>query len=153
MAAIFWVTPTEADSFDTNAGQPGAAPNGAQMPGNPDTYQVTMVSVNTPNVPQNSAAQGLSTQLSAGNIPHNLQPTNVNQGSGPAAGTPANAGGDSLMAMMSRGQVIRNDSTYGQGGYTPSNGTFAPAQPSVVAQPTGPSSGVTYANNGNYSGM
>jgi hypothetical protein len=139
---------------------PGAAPvpgAGNQMTGNPNPVQVTVIAENVePPQPQNTAAQTLSTQLANGNLPHNLQPTNVLQGAGPS-NQGGNAGGDSLLAMMSRGQVIRGDSTYGQGTYVPGNGGAGPISvpaATVVAQPTGPASGVTYvANNPNLSGM
>jgi len=150
MSSFFWV-PAGTESGDTNSGMPGAAPNGTQMQGNP----------NLPNgapdtqapLPQNSSAQLLATQVASANLPVNLQPTNVLQGTGPGT-TESRAGGDSLLAMQARGQLLRSDSTYGQGGYVPANGSgFVPSASPAVAQPTGPASGVTYSNNGNYSGM
>jgi len=133
MAATFW-TGAQADAFDTNAGQPGGPPNGSQMQGNPNPLQITVPAVAVePPLPQNTAAAPLTTQLAAGNIPHNLQPTNTQQ-----------AGGDSVLAQLNRGQVMLGDSTYGQ--------SIAPgAAPPPV--PTGAASGVTYSGNGNYSGM
>jgi hypothetical protein len=141
---------------------PGAAPvpNAGQiMNGNPNVNQIVSVAVNVePPQPQNTPSQSVSTQLSVGNLPTNLQPTNVLQGAGPTQ-QGGNAGGDSLMAMMSRGQVIRGDSTYGQGGFIPQNGGASPQVASPAANvvqsvATGPASGVTYtANAPNISGM
>lgn len=155
MAATFFTGVGVPDAFDTAAGMPGAAPvPGGQMTGNPDPHQDTMPQVNIePPIPQNSSAQSISTQLANGTVPHNLQPTNVAQGVGaPAAGAPA--GGDSLLAMMSRGQIMRGDSTYGQP-VSVSRDNGPQVQPSAVVPPvaTGPASGVTYAGTGNYSGM
>jgi hypothetical protein len=61
-------------------------------------------------------------------------------------------GGASLLSLMASGQVSLNQSNYGQGGYTPSNGTFAPAQPASVAQPTGQASALTVASPPVYAG-
>jgi hypothetical protein len=152
MSNQFWGVPAGSDVGDTNAGMPGAAPNGSAMQGNPNTNQATMVPILQPPLPQNSAAQGLDTQLASGNIPHNLQSTNVAQGVGSQVSP---AGGDSLLAMMSRGQVILNQSTYGQGSYVPGNGGAGPIPipaATVVAQPTGQASGVTQATTPNFSG-
>jgi hypothetical protein len=83
MAATFWTTPQSSDAFDTNAGMPGAAPVPGTniMQGNPNPNQITMISENAePPLPQNSSAQLAGTQISSGNIPTNLQTTNVNQG-------------------------------------------------------------------------
>jgi hypothetical protein len=157
MAATFWVPVGASDAFDTNAGMPGAAPvpGGTLMTGNPNPNQVTMISENAePPLPQNSSAQLAATQISSGNIPTNLQTTNVNQGSGSFSGASPPAGGDSLLAQMSRGQVILGQSTYGQGGYTPSIGAGQPNSASVcVAQPTGQASGITQPTLPNFSGM
>ncbi len=155
MAGFFWA-PAGADTDDTNAGMPGAQPNGAQMQGNP----------NLPNgqpefhppFPQNPVQQLTGTQISNGNIPTNLQPTTTLQGTGPANQGGA-AGGDSLLAQMARGQVLMCDSTYGQGGFIPSNAGASPQVPSPAANVTQPATArvasvVTYpANNPNLSGM
>jgi hypothetical protein len=76
-------------------------PNGNYLPGN-----------------QNAPQQLTATQISAGNICTNSVPTNVLT----APGT------DSLMAQMSRGQVMLGDSTYGQSQFAPGNA----AQPNPV---------------------
>lgn len=159
MAATFFVGVGVGDAFDTNAGIPGSAPvpgAGNQMQGNPAVSQITVGAVNVePPIPQNSAAQTLSTQLANGAVPHNLQPTNVAQGAGPA-NQGGLAGGDSVMAMMSRGQLLRGDSTYGQGSFVPGNGGAGPIPvpaATVASVATGPASGVTYTGTGNYSGM
>jgi hypothetical protein len=104
------------------AGQPGAAPLGAQMQGNPASSQITP---NGNYLPQNqNAVQQLTgTQISAGNINTNSVPTNALT----APGT------DSLLAQMSRGQVIMADSTYGQGGFIPQNGGASPQAASPAA--------------------
>ena len=155
MASTFWTAVGASDAFDTNAGMPGGAPLGSgAMQGNPDTRPNITPSVNVEcPVPQNSAAASLVVQLATGAIPHNLQTTNVAQGAGPNQ-QGGNAGGDSLLAQMSRGQVMLGDSTYGQGGYTPAAGGQPSPATAAIAQVTGASSGVTYpANNPNLSGM
>ena len=141
MAGFFWV-PAGIDSDDTNAGMPGAQPNGSQMQGNP----------NMPNgqpdfhppLPQNPVQQLTHTQISAGNLPTNLQPTTTLQGSGPTQ-QGGNAGGDSLLAQMSRGQVIKKDTTYGMSQFIPANGGAGiPVNATVVPVATGPASNLTY---------
>jgi hypothetical protein len=122
----------------TNAGMPGAAPLGTSMQGNPSPAN-TVVQPEL-NGPQNSAGQLLHTQISAGNIPLNTQPSNV-------AVVP---GGDSLLAQMSRGQVSLNQSSYGQGATAPLAGNTGPAlgvAPCVPVQ-TGQANGVTYPTPG-----
>lgn len=113
MANEYWVSPSVdgTTACDTNSGIPGAAPNGAQMQGNPNPLNVNQVQVNQTPAPQNPVQQLTGTQLSSGQIAHNAVPTNVNS----APGT------DSLLAQMSRGQVIMADSTYGQSAYIPGN--------------------------------
>jgi hypothetical protein len=138
---------------------PGAAPNGSGlMQGNPNPAQTTMTQANAePPEPQTPVQQLTSTQVSSGNIPTNLQPTTTLQGSGPTQ-QGGNAGGDSLLAQMSRGQVILADSTYGQGGFVPQNGGASPQVASPAASVTQPTtarvaSQVTYpANAPNISG-
>jgi hypothetical protein len=153
MAATFW-TPV-ADAFQTNIGMPGAQPNGSQMQGNPNVNGNNDSCIGAePNQPQNTSSQLAATQLANGTIPHNEQPTNVSQGTGPAQ-QGANAGGDSLLAMLSRGQVILNQSTYGQGSYVPANGGAGPVPvpaATVVAQVTGQANNITQPANVNVSG-
>jgi hypothetical protein len=160
MASTFWTPTGTSDAFDTNAGMPGAAPvPGGVMNGNPNPSQIVNAQVNIePPQPQNAVQQLTQTQLASGLIPTNLQPTTTLQGSGPAQ-QGGNAGGDSLLAQMSRGQVILADSTYGQGGFIPSNGGASPQVPSPAANVTQPTTArvavnVTYpANAPNLSGM
>jgi hypothetical protein len=118
-----------------------------------------MVQVNVePPAPQTPVQQLTGTQVSSGYIPTNLQPTTTLQGSGPA-NQGGQAGGDSLLAQMSRGQVLMCDSTYGQGGFVPQNGGASPQVPSPAANVTQPTtarvaSNVTYPTNApNLSGM
>lgn len=111
-----------------NSGQPGGAPvpNGAQiMNGNPQESQYTPAGVYPPG-PELPVQQLTDTQIGNGQIPLQVQPTNCNL----AAGT------DSLMAMMSRGQIIKADSTYGQSGFIPQNGGASPQVPSPGANLT-----------------
>lgn len=130
---------------DINDGYPGAAPvpgAGNQMQGNPNIENGgTQVQLpGNQNAPQQLAA----TQISSGNISLNSVPVNVLS----APGT------DSLLAQMSRGQVILKDSTYGLSQFIPANG--GAANPNIaVATPvvTGPASGLTYpASQQNYTG-
>lgn len=160
MTSNFWVATGSSSAADTNTGIPGAAPvPGGQMTGNPNTQDndASMPLTQPPN-PQNTPSQFMATQFSNGSLPTNLQPTNVLQGSGPPNQGGA-TGGDSLLAMLSRGQVIKNQSTYGQAGFTPQNGGCSPQASSPAANvtqsvATGQASGVTYAaNNMNLSGM
>jgi hypothetical protein len=140
---------------------PGAAPvpGGTLMTGNPNPNQTDVSQVNCePPQPQNPVQQLTSTQLSSALLPTNLQTTNVLQGAGPA-NQGAQAGGDSLLAQMSRGQVLMCDSTYGQSGFIPQNGGASPQAVSPAANITQPSTArvaniVTYvANSPNLSGM
>lgn len=95
------------------AGAPGAAPGNtsiSQQQSNPQSSQYTP-SGNYPPAPQvGAAAQTLNAPLahdgmSRGNVPLNVQPTNL---------VTAGAGNDSLLAMIARGQVSLNQSNYGQ---------------------------------------
>ena len=73
-------------------------------------------------------------QIARGNVPLNSAPTSgVAQG----AVTPGSTfGTDSLLAQMSRGQVILNQSTYGQPATVPAvNGSSPQVQPGAVPQP------------------
>jgi hypothetical protein len=119
-------------------GQPGAAPVGATMQGNPQASQITPSGNYLPSN-QNAVQQLTGTQISAGNINTNSVPTNALT----APGT------DSLMAQMSRGQVIMADSTYGQSGFIPQNGGASPQAVTPAANITQPAlarvaSGLTY---------
>jgi hypothetical protein len=161
MASTFWTPVGSSDAFDTGAGMPGAAPvpGGTLMTGNPNPSQTDVSQVNVePPQPQNPVQQLTHTQLSSGFLPTNLQDTTTLQGSGPS-NQGGNAGGDSLLAKMSRGQVLMCDSTYGQGGFIPANGGASPQVPSPAANITQPATArvanvVTYvANNPNLSGM
>jgi hypothetical protein len=102
------------------AGAPGAAPVGATMQGNPQSSQFTPSGNYLPGN-QNAPQQLTATQISAGNIVTSSVPTNVN----------TQPGTDSLLAQMSRGQVIMADSTYGQSQFVPANG--GAGQPPGVA--------------------
>jgi hypothetical protein len=161
MANSFWVPTSTPDSFATSVGMPGAAPvpGGTLMTGNPNPGGLQDNCLGTePGTPQNPVQQLTATQLSSGLIPTNLQPTTVLQGAGPA-NQGGNAGGDSLMAQLSRGQVLLCDSTYGQSGFIPQNGGASPQAVAPAANITQPSTArvanvVTYAaNNPNLSGM
>lgn len=106
---------------------PGAAPNGSQMQGNPQASQYQPMGV-LPPAPQNPVQQLTGTQISNGSIPLQTHPSNI----------AAPPGTDSLLAQMSRGQVIMADSTYGQGGFIPANGGSSPqaGQPAQnISQP------------------
>jgi len=129
--------PASFNTYEQGAGMPGAAPNGSQMQGNPFTPN----GMPLPNLPgnQNTAAQLMPVQLSVGAISANSEPTNVNI----AAGT------DSLLAQMSRGQVIKKDTTYGMSQFIPANGGAGiPVNATVVPVATGPASNLTYASPG-----
>jgi len=158
MANTFWTPITNPDAFATSVGMPGAAPNGAQMQGNPNPNSLGDNCLGTePGTPQNPVQQLTHTQISSGLIPTNLQDTTTLQGTGPA-NQGGNAGGDSLMAKMSRGQVLLCDSTYGQSGFIPQNGGASPQSTTPAASITQPATArvaniVTYpANNPNLSG-
>jgi hypothetical protein len=159
MANTFWTPTNLSDAFATSTGMPGAAPLGASMQGNPNPGGLADNCLGTePGTPQNAVQQLTATQMAAGLVPTNLQPTNVLQGAGPANQGGA-AGGDSLMAQMSRGQVLLCDSTYGQGGFIPQNGGASPQATTPAASVTQPSTArvasvVTYpAGAPNLSGM
>jgi hypothetical protein len=125
--------PASLAEYETGSGFPGAAPNGAQMQGNPQVPS---------NLPQqnlsgnqNAVQQLLSTQISSGNISANSIPTNVNS----APGT------DSLLAQIARGQVLLTDTTYGQSAYIPGNaGAGNVNTPTVQPVVTRVASGLTY---------
>jgi hypothetical protein len=120
--------------FTTNAGMPGAAPLGATMNGNPNGPASAIPEQNLPGN-QNAPQQLMATQMSSGNISANSVPINVNS----APGT------DSLLAQISRGQVILKDSTYGMAQFTPGNaGAGNVSTPTVQPVVTGPANGLTY---------
>lgn len=159
MANTFWTPLSTPDAFATNTGMPGAQPNGAQMQGNPNPNGNGDNCLGTePGEPQNPVQQLTNTQVASGLIPTNLQPTTTLQGSGPPNQGGA-AGGDSLLAQMSRGQVIMADSTYGQSGFIPQNGGASPQAATPAANVTQPTTArvannVTYPSNApNLSGM
>jgi hypothetical protein len=150
MANTFWTPTSNPDAFDTNVGMPGAAPLGTGlMQGNPNPNSLGDNCLGTePGEPQNPVQQLTSTQVSSGFIPTNLQPTTTLQGSGPTQ-QGGNAGGDSLLAQMARGQVIMADSTYGQGGFVPQNGGSSPQAQQPAASITQPTT-ARVANNVTY---
>ena len=128
--------------LDTNVGMPGAAPvhgvSGSLMTGNPNGAS-NAVPEQDLSGNQNSGAALLATQLASGNVLHNSVPTNV-------LSTP---GTDSLLAQMSRGQVMLGGSTYGQSQFIPSNGGASKQpQPASVPVVTGPANGLTYPSPG-----
>jgi hypothetical protein len=128
----------------------GSAPVGSTMQGNPqDTQQRACVGVYPP-APQAGPGQTVNAPLShdaisRGNIPLHTHPTNV-------AGPP---GVDSLLAQLARGQLILNQSTYGQGSLTPANGGAGPQTVpavNVVSQPIGIAANLNIANPPVYTG-
>lgn len=121
--------PASLTVLDTNSGFPGAAPvpgAGNQMQGNPNLPSGQPVQTLPGN--QNPPQQLAATQISSGNISANSVPINVLS----APGT------DSLLAQMSRAQVIMADSTYGQSGFIPQNGGASPQAASPTANVTQP---------------
>jgi hypothetical protein len=97
------------------------------MTGNPQESQFTPSGNYLPGN-QNAPQQLTGTQISAGNICTNSVPTNVLT----APGT------DSLLAQMSRGQVMLGDSTYGQSGFIPQNGGASPQSVTPAANVSQP---------------
>jgi hypothetical protein len=98
------------------AGAPGGAPVGSSMQGNPQESQFQPLGVQPP-APLNPVQQLLGTQISNGQMPAHQHPNTV---------VLAQPGTDSLLAQISRGQVIMADSTYGQSGFIPQNGGASP---------------------------
>jgi hypothetical protein len=136
------ITQTASDAV----GQPGGAPVGSAMQGNPQESQYTPSGAHVPG-PQLPVQQLLDTQIASGQVPLHVQPTNMNVAPGL----------DSLMAQMSRGQIIRSDSTYGQGGFIPANGGASPqagqpAQNATQSVTARVASVITIANPPVYSG-
>jgi hypothetical protein len=116
------------NTYGADASPAGAAPvPGGVMNGNPQAAQFQPMGVQPP-VPLNPVQQLTGTQQSSGQIPNHLHPNNV----------AAPPGTDSLLAQMSRGQVIMADSTYGQGGFIPQNGGCSPQVPSPAANVSQP---------------
>src|SRR3977135_114252 len=100
------------------AGQPGGAPvpaAGQIMQGNPQESQFQPNGVQPP-APMFPTQQLLPTQISNGQVPLHTQPTT----SLLAPGT------DSLLAMLSRGQIMKGDSLYGQSAFMPPNAGAGP---------------------------
>lgn len=130
--------PASLTVLDTNSGFPGAAPvpgAGNQMQGNPNLPSGQPVQTLPGN--QNTPSQLAATQIANGNISLNSVPINVLSA----------PGSDSLLAQISRGQVILKDSTYGMSQFIPGNAGSGPAAvPAAAAIPvaTGPASGLTY---------
>jgi hypothetical protein len=131
------------------AGAPGGAPTpgtaGTLMTGNPQESQFTPSGNYLPGN-QNAPQQLTATQISSGNICTNSVPTNVLT----APGT------DSLMAQMSRGQVMLGDSTYGQSQFAPGNAgqlnpinaaTTVPVTARVASTLTYPAGQQTFTGN------
>jgi hypothetical protein len=131
-------------------GEPGAAPNGSQMQGNPQASQYTPSGAHVPAPQAGGAGQTVNTPLShdgiaRGNIPLHTHPTN-------ASGPP---GTDSLLAQLARGQLILNQSSYGQGSLTPANGGAGPQTipaANIVSLPIGIASSLNVANPPVYTG-
>lgn len=142
---------------NADVGQPGGAPVGSSMQGNPQETSYKPFGAMVPAPQVGGVAQTVNTPLShdgiaRGNVPVNAQPTNIGTGAG-AGGV----GTDSLLAQLARGQVLLNQSTYGQGGFVPQNGGSSPQaqQPgavNTVSQPNGIASTLTVAAPANYVG-
>lgn len=157
MTNLYGVTSIQ-NTAGNGPGEPGAAPVGAGlMQGNPAASQFEPIGVLVPAPQCGGPGQTVNAPLShdamsRGNIPLNAQPTNIGTGAGTGG-----AGTDSLMAQMSRGQVLLNQSTYGQGGFVPQNGGASPqaqqpAATGVQSQPNGIASTLTVAAPANYVG-
>lgn len=143
--------------FNVTAGDipavPGAAPtvqaglNGPAQ-GNPQASQYQPHGTLVPSPQVGNVAQTVNTALvndliSHGNVPLSMNPTN-------AAIQP---GTDSLLAQMARGQVILNQSTYGQGSLVPqAGGQTVVAAPSIQPVAAGIAGNLTVANPSNYTG-
>jgi hypothetical protein len=105
---------------------PGAPPSTTVgMQGNPNPANCNQPIVTQLPKPQTGATQVLgagpevANLISQGLIPMNSQPTNV-------LVTP---GGDSLLAQISRGQLLLNQTTYGQGSFQRADGGQSPQSP------------------------
>lgn len=136
--------PSAATTAGDIPGQPGATPSSAStsvMQGNPSSGQYQPAGVLPPG-PINSSAQALASQISNGQIPLHTQPTNVNVAPGL----------DSLLAQISRGQVVLKDSNYGNAVFAPASSPANQASANVVPIPTGQASAVTVPSPVVYSG-
>jgi hypothetical protein len=141
--------PTSEQLAGNGAGQPGAAPVGSTMQGNPQASQYTPFGAKLPGPQVGGAGQTINAPLahdgmSRGNVPLNGQPSNT------ATVTP---GGDSLLAQIARGQVSLNQSNYGQGTAVPRD-SGPQVQQAAEPQPiqTGPGSALVPASPPNYIG-
>ena len=139
------------ETFGEGPGQPGGAPVGSGlMQGNPQESQYTPNGAHVPGPQAGGVGQTVNTPLSnhliaTGAIPLQTHPTNV-------AGPP---GTDSLLAQLARGQLILNQSTYGQGSLTPANGGAGPQTvpaAQVVSTPVGIASTLNVSNPPIYTG-
>ena len=113
--------------YDGNANAPAFSPQGQAV----QVY---------PPAPQNTPSQALTTQLAAGLLPVDTQPTNV----------VAPPGATSLLAQLGTGQMSLNQTNYGQAGAVPITNA-SPATP-INTVVTGPASGVTIASPPVYAG-
>lgn len=146
MTLLLGPAATQATSGDIPASAGGApVPGAAAMQGNPTQSQYQPHGAYPPAPQAGGAAQTVGTPLvnhliSQGLIPLNAHPVNV----------AAPPGSDSLLAQMSRGQVMLNQSTYGQGGFIPGNGGQSPqaaqaSQNGVQSVSTGAAGGLTFS--------
>ena len=127
------------------ASQPGLSPVGSTMQGNPVAQQEAGAYVPAPQV--GGSGQTLNAPLahdtiSRGNVPLNAQPSNL---------VNAAPGTQSLLALMSTGQVSLNQTLYGSAAFAPASapaGQLTPP-PSVA---TGPGSSITVASPAVYVG-
>jgi len=126
----------------------GTAPLGTGlMQGNPSDTAARQNNGVYPPAPQcGTGAAGVpdtASLIATGGIPVNAQPTN-------AATAP---GTDSILAQIARGQLMLNQSTYGQGVTCPAAGG-QPVVPAATVQPlvSGPSANVTVGSFANYTG-
>lgn len=125
-----------------NAIAAGAAPSasGTTMQGNPDAASRAQDMGNYPPGPQvGGSGQTLSTPLahdtiSRGGCPLNTQPSNL---------VNAAPGSQSLLALLSSGQVTFNQTNYGNAVFAPASSPANQASPNVVPAPTGPGSAIT----------
>lgn len=120
------------------AGEPGAAPNGSQMQGNPQASQFQPNGTYPPNaqcirdVAGGSGATCVQ-QIAEGRIPLNVQPGNIsNNGANNCVD-----GTRSLLSMLSTGQIVLGATSYGLGNALPVGAGVpavgnSPAAPSVA---------------------
>lgn len=123
-----------------NAIAAGAAPVGSTMQGNPDAASRAQDMGNYPPGPQvGGAGQTLNAPLahdtiSRGGCPLNAQPSNL---------VNAAPGSQSLLALLSSGQVTFNQTNYGNAVFAPASSPANQAAPTTVPAPTGPGSAIT----------